>query len=334
MRRIILAIFFFTGIYVYGQPMKVLYLEGTVTYLGPNEHIMIKSGQILLEKNIFIGENSQLIFHNGKKYAAIKDKGLYTHVQLANLLKSTKGAILSTYAHYMYYELFHHENQIQFDNKIGVERGSRKSQIVITDAPLMFVSDTVTRHMRGLEVVDSSLYTTGEIVPITIKTIEGNNVIDKMQSFANLLDDSGKVVIKTNQPFIFRVRNESTQPVFFTLLDIQADNKVNIVILADSTKSEKYYILPGKTWDSPILGCFPPYGIEVWKLIATKRPFNLDSFLYACQSTQQTVGTIVPFETLYAKSLNSKTKQTISTEMNLKLPGQISIYSLSFELKK
>lgn len=334
MRRILLAIFLFTGIGSFAQPLKVLYIEGTVSYIKPQNNNKLKSGQILLDKSIFIGKNSRLIYHNGKKYATINEKGQYSYAQLLTILQSTESQILSSYAHYMYKELFHHPSQIQFDKSVGVERGEQKSQILIGDNPAISISDTIIWFIRSLEIVDTALSTIGEIVPVSLKPIEGKNVIDNELSFATFINDLGKIVITTRQHFIFRVKNESAQPVYFTLLDIQTDNKINVLILDDSNKSEKHKIEPGKTWDSPILQCFPPFGIEVWKLIATQKPFDIESFLNACQTSLNTSDKIEPFETLYAKSLNMKSESDGVREMKLNCEGQISIYSLTFEILK
>ncbi len=78
-------------------------------------------------------------------------------------------------------------------------------------------------------------------------------------------------VFKTNEKGWFTIKNIGNKPFHFTLLDIQPDGRIN-VILPDERLGfgiENVRLLPNQTKGFKINGFTPPLGIEKFKVIMT-----------------------------------------------------------------
>jgi hypothetical protein len=108
------------------------------------------------------------------------------------------------------------------------------------------------------------------------------------------------------------VTNNSKFPVYFNIIDIQPDGKINALV-PDPAKNENprdfkleansSYIIPRK-----IVNISPPYGSEVFKIFASYDPIDL-SQIVASKGDEASRGPgEKPFETLFRNSYNSSTR--------------------------
>ena len=76
-----------------------------------------------------------------------------------------------------------------------------------------------------------------------------------------------------------RIRNTGSAPCYFSLLDIQPDNQLNVIIPAGKPAVD-YYLAPGSHYDYPeLLEVSEPMGTEVLKLIASEQPLDLSGIV-------------------------------------------------------
>jgi hypothetical protein len=88
-------------------------------------------------------------------------------------------------------------------------------------------------------------------------------------------DAAGILHFQNLDSFKIRVTNYGDKAAYFTIIDIQPDNVIN-VIFPDPTEAPNERVRPGQTIE--LRNCFqvgPPAGVEMFKLIATDKPIDL-----------------------------------------------------------
>lgn len=84
------------------------------------------------------------------------------------------------------------------------------------------------------------------------------------------------LVLKDGDYFRFSVFNRGSKDAYFTIIDIQPDNQVNLLIPYGRRTAEEFMIKAGETlYLNDIFVIGEPYGRECFKLIATPEPLNL-----------------------------------------------------------
>lgn len=81
--------------------------------------------------------------------------------------------------------------------------------------------------------------------------------------------------IDTGKKINITVRNTGSKPFYYNVLDIQPDNRINVVMPRGNSPAAEYYLPPGKSFTSEGHGVSPPLGREVLKIIATPEPVDL-----------------------------------------------------------
>jgi len=112
---------------------------------------------------------------------------------------------------------------------------------------------------------------------------------------------SPTLAFEVGKQLTFKIHNRSTLAAYYTILDIQPDNQVNVLIpdaFADRTAAD-FFIQPGATQEFELpFQIYPPTGTEVLKLIATREPLNLSTIVQNRGQTETTH----PFEQLFANT--------------------------------
>jgi hypothetical protein len=326
-KNIIFIILLISGAVVYAQPLKVLYFEGSVRYVKTHEKIKLECGQTILDNcTILIGNYSQLIYHNSKKFAVIKTKGQYTYSQLIKILDSDNGLILSNFASYVFNELAAKKKELSFKNQLGVIRSLQPSLILNDEIQSTHLSDSLlVGFVRFINGNKTKLYTSGVIVPIRAITSNAENSSYEELPITDFIDHNGRITFDTTQKIIFRISNVSKQQVYFSWLDIQPDNVINIIYLNGSETREMNQLEAGEIWESQIFRINLPAGIEVWKLIVTSEPLDLLTFFKACERTRQENSINKTVESNYLEMMRQKSETNYATDL--------SLYSISFDIK-
>ena len=100
--------------------------------------------------------------------------------------------------------------------------------------------------------------------------------------------DKGNKVFKVGDRFRFKIVNNTNRILFYTILDIQPDNKVNVLFPAKGDLPENCNIRPDQSPLTPqkSFGIYPPYGADVIKIIASDKPLDLAGAFASRGATQ------------------------------------------------
>ncbi len=121
--------------------------------------------------------------------------------------------------------------------------------------------------------------------------------------------DTTEVVkrLKVGEQFKLQIQNHGSRGAYYTVLDIQPDNKINILIPhrdSERTLNELYLPKDGVHVFDVSFKVSPPLGTEIIKLIATREPLDLSAIESSRGRTN--VGEGHPFEKLFAASYFSE----------------------------
>jgi len=124
-------------------------------------------------------------------------------------------------------------------------------------------------------VDDSKLSADLKIIPFKVKQ-EGRNVVeDGEMPLSERTDETGNLFLKNGDVCKVQITNTASQTIYFTILDIQPDDVLSILLPVKGRLPQEYRIEPGQTFTSPLIKIVPPYGNEVFKLITSATPLDL-----------------------------------------------------------
>ncbi|MEO1263148.1 MAG: caspase family protein [Bacteroidota bacterium] len=154
------------------------------------------------------------------------------------------------------------------------------------------------KFLRSLEVSSFEFPLEFEFVPYHFD--RKNNVFKEEIPLAEKMDGAGTICFKVGDIFKLRLHNWGDKTAYFTLLDIQPDNRINILIPGPNETPADFSIAPGesKIIDTPF-EIAPPIGTEVFKLIATEQPIDLSSIVSTRGKATRNASSN-PFEKLFA----------------------------------
>jgi hypothetical protein len=122
-------------------------------------------------------------------------------------------------------------------------------------------------------------------------------------------------------------------PVYFTVIDIQPNNEINIIIPAPGSRhtSRELFLQPGAQMDyQTVFEIMPPFGSEVLKLIATLSPIDLSPIASTRGSGMTKSGTVHPFEKLFSATYLNNQRGSF----DFGLGTMIHVDSKVFEIEK
>jgi len=190
-----------------------------------------------------------------------------------------------------------------------------------------------SRFLRQLEVDDSKLSADLKIIPFKVKQ-EGRNVVeDGEMPLSERTDETGNLFLKNGDVCKVQITNTASQTIYFTILDIQPDDVLSILLPVKGRLPQEYRIEPGQTFTSPLIKIGPPYGNEVFKLITSATPLDLTTVVRTRGQNPETRGNEVnPFQKLFAETYrpdgNTRGGETMS------LPaGSVYVKSFVFQIK-
>ncbi|MBK6544962.1 MAG: caspase family protein [Saprospiraceae bacterium] len=161
----------------------------------------------------------------------------------------------------------------------------------------------------------------------------GGIKVSELFSRDSLKDHLGNIKLKLGDVVKIQVTNTGTKPAYYTLLDIQPDNKTNVLFPKANESPADYYLSPGSNFIIPTsFKIEPPLGQELFKLIATRNPINLRPLAQRRSITQEFDKDQDPFEKLFSQSFYEPNTRGAT---NASLPaGQVNIFSLHFLIEK
>jgi hypothetical protein len=129
------------------------------------------------------------------------------------------------------------------------------------------------KYLRRMDAQSESLRVGFELVPVR-RNPENRARLDTIP-IQSKYDAAGILHFQNLDSFKIRVTNYGDKAAYFTIIDIQPDNVIN-VIFPDPTEAPNERVRPGQTIE--LRNCFqvgPPAGVEMFKLIATDKPIDL-----------------------------------------------------------
>lgn len=169
------------------------------------------------------------------------------------------------------------------------------------------LSFSQARFLRKLEV--SSFYIPLEFEFVPVKYDRRVGMVTEEIPLAQKTDAEGTVHFKEGDAFQLKVHNFGEKSAYFTLLDIQPDNQINILVPAENEVPADFQVGPGESKTVPkTFEIGPPYGTEVFKLIATDEPIDLRSIVQTRGQTKNANPS--PFERLLSDTYMKETTGT------------------------
>ena len=165
--------------------------------------------------------------------------------------------------------------------------------------------------------------------------MEEMNVQMELLSFKDtaFVGNTGQTQFTVGEKFKIRISNNGLLPVYFTVIDIQPNNEINIIIPAPGSRhtSRELFLQPGAQMDyQTVFEIMPPFGSEVLKLIATLSPIDLSPIASTRGSGMTKSGTVHPFEKLFSATYLNNQRGSF----DFGLGTMIHVDSKVFEIEK
>ncbi|MFL5751922.1 MAG: DUF4384 domain-containing protein, partial [Bacteroidia bacterium] len=193
-------------------------------------------------------------------------------------------------------------------------------------------------YLRGLELENSGLQVNMELVPIEVTEKDGIITETKeLDPLSKYNEAEGLYHFTASKDHCkIRVKNTSYRKIYFSLLDIQPDNRMQVIIpnKEQGRKPDEYVLEPGEEkilTNSEMLVFSEPFGLEMFKIIVSKTPLDLSTVLIS----RGTPGSSDPhpFEKLFADTYQEGESETRGTA-NPSMPvGEVGIYSYTFKIE-
>ncbi|MBS4012135.1 MAG: caspase family protein [Bacteroidetes bacterium] len=196
---------------------------------------------------------------------------------------------------------------------------------------------SLTRYIRNLEIDDPKLRTKVEIIPIEVQRAGRRTIEVGEIPLTERMDESGNIVFKEGDFFKIRITNMGRQDIYFSILDIQPDDKINVIVPEKGRVPQEYRLKPRDSREISLIELFPPYGIEVFKIVASDTPMNLGQVVQTRGEGQTHRGPESnPFQRLFAETFKTETTDEVSTRgaqtSNLPL-GSVHVETVVFTIE-
>jgi uncharacterized protein YxjI len=205
---------------------------------------------------------------------------------------------------------------------------------LLRDSLVINVGDYArARYLKKLDLKNKNYKVTVEFVPVicvsgcgTDEPVYKDGPVRKMNS------DSIYITFKEGDKFRLNIVNQSDQKtVYYTVLDIQPDNKVNVLIPSPEDRAEDFYIPQQEKIElDRIYTVGPPVGTDMLKVIASDVPIDLRSMVVTRGAG--TRGSKNPFEKIMQSTYNAENTKTRSVGSEPIKPDAVNIETISFTI--
>lgn len=183
------------------------------------------------------------------------------------------------------------------------------------------------KYLRKMEAESKALQLTLELIPV--RPNPQNRSLTDTFPIASKQDNAGILHFQNGDMFRIRVTNRGEKAAYFTILDIQPDHIVNVIVPAAQETPAEFRVRPGQTMElRRRFEVSPPAGVEMFKLIATDKPIDLRPIVQARGAT--TRANAEPLENLFGQTFfNEECLRHRGQTTNLDA-GSIHIHSFIF----
>jgi len=219
------------------------------------------------------------------------------------------------------------EYELFGENYTDIEQTTKR----ITEKVLAFAQ---AKYLRQVEMMNEDLELSFEFVLITAEKNE--NGIWKESArlpIEERTDVSGNITFKEGDFFKIKVTNNGFDVAYYSILDFQPDNIINVLIPGKYENAADFSIKPGEERELPKVYRFgKPFGTEVFKLVASKQPIAFRDVLVSKGDQRSAAFTNSnPFAELVSSSFRSESTSRSSETPSVPV-GDCNIYSVSFSI--
>ena len=188
-------------------------------------------------------------------------------------------------------------------------------QSLMSDSFQIKIADyALARYLKNLTLTNSDYQVLFEIVPLkcTANCDDKNKSVWEDDDSRKKISGSGNVVFKEGDKFRFNIINKTNTRLYYTIIDIQPDNIVNVLLPLKGQSAEDYIIKPDQETFALAkkFTILPPYGTDIFKIIASTTPLDLRNAFASKGELKQTRGNpLSPFE----KAINARLKKGVQT---------------------
>ncbi len=183
------------------------------------------------------------------------------------------------------------------------------------------------KFLRQMDSQSALVHVTMEIFPVLL---DKKTWTEKPIPASEKRDGAGNFHAKNGDILKVRLTNRGTKAAYFTLLDIQPDNKLNVLIPSADQSPSEFRIAAGQVLEvAQRFEIAPPSGTEVFKLIATEQPIDLRPIAASRGETAQK-GVGSPFEQLFSETFGGEKIQSRGGRTLNLAAGSIHVSSSTF----
>lgn len=197
-----------------------------------------------------------------------------------------------------------------------------------------------SKYLRNLALSNESYKVTFEFVPVKcIADCDTRNskFQDDNSGIKTKMDASGNITFKEGDRFRLNIINHNTEnkKLYYTVLDIQPDNQVNVLIPRKKDQPEDYTISGGDTVElrQQIFKIGPPYGIDVLKIIASDVPLDMRK-IFTSRGAGTRGAPLGPFEKIIQGTYNAEGPHTRGPAEEAIQPDAVNIITIPFHIIK
>lgn len=129
-----------------------------------------------------------------------------------------------------------------------------------------------------------------------------------------------------------KIKNTGKKPAYYAILDIQPDHRISVMVPGGNLKAADFYIQPGETQIlNYTLKIYPPYGVDVLKIIATDQPIDIESIVKHEGQVRGESKDLHPLEALFKFSYQDEETRS-NTASSLEYNWDSSIESFIYEV--
>ena len=196
-----------------------------------------------------------------------------------------------------------------------------------------------SNYMRNLKLSNEDYNVTVEFVPLKcVKNCSTPLLAEyKDDKLLSRSDASGNIFFKNGDKFRFNITNHSNQKIlYYTVLDIQPDNRVTVLIPGRKEIPADFKVLQGEKVElKKIFKISPPYGIDVLKVIASDVPLDLRSIFESRATLMNQRGSAPsPFEKLVAGTYKAEGNKTRGSDEEAIQPEAVNIVTFPYHIVK
>lgn len=192
-----------------------------------------------------------------------------------------------------------------------------------------------SNYLRNLELKNTDMKMQFKFIPVQYQ--KTGDAKGKLSELPLKKDAAGNISFEEDDRFIFGISNPSDKRLYYAIVDIQPDNKVNVLVPDGSDNAAEFIIDPGATLklDKNIFVIGPPYGTDVIKLIASDKPLTnlkamFDSRGVKTRGLEKNSNN--PFERLMQGVFDTGGTRTRGVHETTMPPDQVNIYSVAYRI--